>query len=64
MEDGTGEAWHSIPDPDEVLKQLNTSRDGLSSEQAAERLAKYGRNALTPPPKPSFWAKLWAQINT
>ncbi|WIA38354.1 hypothetical protein OEZ86_001687 [Tetradesmus obliquus] len=64
MEDGTERAWHAIPDPDEVLRQLNTSRDGLSTEQAAEALAKYGRNALTPPPKPSFWMKLWAQINT
>jgi Ca2+-transporting ATPase len=64
MEDGTEGAWHAIPDPDEVLRQLNTSKDGLSNEQAAERLAQYGRNALTPPPKPSFWMKLWAQINT
>ncbi len=23
----------------------------------------YGPNALTPPKKPGFWAKLWAQLN-
>lgn len=24
---------------------------------------RYGPNALTPPKKPGFWAKLWAQLN-
>jgi hypothetical protein len=26
-------------------------------------LHSYGPNALTPPKKPGFWAKLWAQLN-
>ena len=31
---------------EEVLKEFKTSTDGLSSEQAQENLAKYGKNAL------------------
>ncbi|KAF8062005.1 calcium-transporting ATPase 1 [Scenedesmus sp. PABB004] len=57
-------AWHSLPDGDAVLAELRSSRDGLSADEATARLAQYGRNALTPPPKPSFWRRLWNQINT
>jgi hypothetical protein len=31
-------AWHSIADNDAILKQLQTSLDGLSSDEAARRL--------------------------
>lgn len=31
---------------DEVLKEFHTSSDGLSTKQAEENLAKYGKNAL------------------
>jgi magnesium-transporting ATPase (P-type) len=37
--------WHAHP-ADEVLRSLETSRKGLSSQQAAERLAAHGPNAL------------------
>lgn len=57
-------AWHAEGDLDVVLKQLGSSLSGLSHEEAQQRLAKFGRNALTPPPKPSFWRRLWNQINT
>lgn len=57
-------AWHAEGDLDTVLKHLGTSLTGLSNEDAKQRLAKFGRNALTPPPKPSFWRRLWNQVNT
>ncbi|WIA15444.1 hypothetical protein OEZ85_002091 [Tetradesmus obliquus] len=55
-------AWHTLQD-DQVLKQLDTSIEGISSEEATRRLQEYGLNALTPPKKPGFFAKLWAQLN-
>ena len=36
---------------------------GLSAAQAASRLAAHGPNKLTPPERPSFLRKLWAQVN-
>ena len=38
--------WHAMT-PDQVLSRLETSRDGLSSGQAAARLDEYGPNALS-----------------
>lgn len=37
---------------------------GLTSAEAARRLQDYGPNRLTPPPKPGFLQKLWAQLNS
>jgi len=37
--------WHAIKE-DEVLKQLRTSKEGLSEEEASRRLQIYGRNEL------------------
>ncbi|MFN8344005.1 MAG: cation-translocating P-type ATPase [Spirosomataceae bacterium] len=37
--------WHLLP-PDEVLKQTDTSSNGLSSPAAREKLEKEGRNEL------------------
>lgn len=48
---------------EEVLRDLETSEAGLSEEEAAARLDLYGPNALTPPKKPGFLAKLWVQVN-
>lgn len=59
-----GLPWHSLPDEAAVLKQLDTSRDGLTDAEATARLAKWGPNALTPPPKRTFLQRLWAQVNT
>jgi magnesium-transporting ATPase (P-type) len=38
-------AWWRLS-PDEALGQLGTTRDGLSSEEAAARLKRYGRNEI------------------
>ena len=40
-----GKAWHS-QSPEEVLAQLASSADGLSSQEAAQRLATNGPNEL------------------
>lgn len=33
-------AWHSVATPEEVLQALQSSKEGLSSEEAAKRLAE------------------------
>lgn len=38
--------WHSV-DVDEVLRELGTRREGLSSQEALERLRKHGYNEIT-----------------
>ncbi|MFO7827482.1 MAG: HAD-IC family P-type ATPase, partial [Bacteroidales bacterium] len=44
------EKWYSL-ELDEVFKKLDSSKDGLDSEEVTERLNFYGKNAL-PPAKP------------
>jgi magnesium-transporting ATPase (P-type) len=40
-------SWHQLP-ADEALAAQQTTPEGLSGEDAAERLARYGPNRLTP----------------
>lgn len=55
--------WYTL-DTDEVFTQLATPPDtGLTAEEAARRLDKYGPNLLTESPSPSFLALLWDQLN-
>ena len=57
-------AWHTLDGNDAVLSAIGSNKElGLSPEEAAKRLAIYGRNALTPPKKPSFAYKLWLQAS-
>ncbi|KAG1666905.1 hypothetical protein FOA52_005965 [Chlamydomonas sp. UWO 241] len=56
-------AWHSMATADDVMRELGTSKEGLSPEEAVKRLAQFGPNALTPAKKPSFWLKIWVQVN-
>ncbi|RJF67426.1 cation-transporting P-type ATPase [Rhodopseudomonas palustris] len=56
------EMWHAI-DADRVLAGLETSRGGLSSEEAAKRLASVGSNALPDPPRRSALLRFLAQFN-
>lgn len=46
----------------EVIKELATSEDGLSPEEAASRLDRYGRNELAEKKKKSLAAKFLAQF--
>ncbi|WP_018865311.1 cation-transporting P-type ATPase [Thioalkalivibrio sp. ARh3] len=41
-------AWHAL-DPDAALRERDSSREGLSSDVARERLERYGKNQLRPP---------------
>merc|ERR1712168_1160341 len=43
---------------DEILNRFKTNvKDGLTSSQAQDNIAKYGPNALTPPPTTPEWVK-------
>ena len=44
--------------------ESTTAEQGLSAAEAQARLAAHGRNAMTPPERPSFLRKLWAQVNS
>ncbi|GAB4503823.1 MAG: calcium-transporting P-type ATPase, PMR1-type [Anaerolineales bacterium] len=56
------QAWHALP-VEEVLRHLEVQENGLSAEQAAQRLKQYGLNQLQEAPRPTFWHMLWEQLN-
>ena len=57
------EAWHQL-ETEEVAQRLGTSNEqGLSEQEAAARLKKFGPNRLKEIPPPSFLALLWEQFN-
>ncbi len=45
---GEGTAWHALS-ADETIARSDTSADGLTAGEAANRLARYGPNRLRPP---------------
>lgn len=47
---------------DDLLRQLDTSENGLTAEQAAERLQKYGPNTLRAAPKPTLVQRFLGQL--
>ena len=54
--------WHSL-DQNDVLNKLNSSEDGLSSEEAEARLKKYGPNKLQEEKKKSLIVRFLMQFN-
>lgn len=58
--------WHCMT-KEEVIKELNLSSDirkkGLTSEEAARRLEKYGENKLSEKKKETLLQKIWKQVN-
>jgi len=58
--------WH-IMEINAVVSTLKAPADvikvGLTSEEAASRLAEYGPNQLTPGRKKTIWERIWDQIN-
>jgi len=54
--------WHSTK-LEEVIAHLGTdAENGLSSEKAAEKLARYGENRLSGKKRPSFLSRFAAQL--
>ncbi len=47
----------------EVIREMNSSESGLTSEEASERLHKYGPNRIIKKKKESPVTVLWRQIN-
>lgn len=58
--------WHTMT-KEEVIKELGLNSDiqklGLTTEEANERLERYGENKLTEKEKETIWRKIWNQIN-
>ena len=59
----TREDWHTIAATDS-LNYLETTRSGLSPEEAVERLELYGPNELEAEKKASPWALLASQFTS
>jgi Ca2+-transporting ATPase len=55
-------AWHSLT-PQDCLRELEASADGLSTAQTAERLARLGPNKLELAPGRSNLRILWDQLS-
>ncbi len=55
-------AWHTLNAKD-VLRDLEVHADGLTSEEAARRLSRYGHNQLREAARPGFLSMLWSQLN-
>jgi len=58
----TSPAWHALP-PAECLSQLEADGDGLSTAQAADRLARFGLNKLELAAGRSQLRILWDQFS-
>jgi hypothetical protein len=56
--------WSHTVDECKHAAESEDTVQGLSSAEAAKRLLEHGPNALTPPERPGFFRKLWAQINS
>jgi magnesium-transporting ATPase (P-type) len=54
--------WHS-KEHTEVIKQLESTEKGLSSEEAKERISKYGENRIQRKKEESIFTLLWRQVN-
>jgi magnesium-transporting ATPase (P-type) len=54
--------WHSL-EIEEVLQKLSSERKGISSQEARERLSKYGPNQLPPPSSRSPFKRFFMQFH-
>jgi P-type Ca2+ transporter type 2C len=55
------EAWHSLP-PGEALARLRSRSEGLSQSEVAERLERFGPNALPEPRATPLWLVILRQF--
>jgi Ca2+-transporting ATPase len=61
--DQDSDSWHAI-DAQVVLARLESfAESGLSVDEAARRLGKFGPNELREAPPITFWMMLWGQLN-
>ena len=56
-------AWHAL-EADAVLRDLQVHDEGLSAEEAADRLHRYGFNELEESQRTGFWSMLLEQLNS
>lgn len=56
-------AWHALP-LDDIWNELQSTRreEGLTKEDAAARLVKYGQNKLPPPKERTILHMIWEQF--
>ena len=54
-------SWHTMGF-DEVIRDQNTSPDGLSASEAAQRLIKYGPNKISEEKPITAWKILLRQL--
>lgn len=54
--------WHALP-AQEAIEKLNSSREGLSEDQASELLKKYGPNQVRKQAGRPWWRRLLDQFN-
>jgi magnesium-transporting ATPase (P-type) len=54
-------AWHAMP-AEAVMRRLGADAHGLSTPEAAARLARHGPNRLPPPPRPGALSRFLAQF--
>jgi magnesium-transporting ATPase (P-type) len=57
-----GRAWHAI-EAAGALAALDSAPQGLTAQEAAQRLGRHGRNELPPPPKRSALLRLLLQFH-
>jgi magnesium-transporting ATPase (P-type) len=55
-------AWHALT-PDEALQRIDSTRQGLSAEEAARRLREHGANRLAPPRPRSALVRFLVQFH-
>ena len=58
-----GVDWHCLTIEEAVKRQGTDRRRGLSARDAAERLARFGRNLLPPPQRRPAWLRLLQQFH-
>ena len=59
---GVKEIWHVL-EVEECLSALGTTRKGLSTVEAKQRLENWGPNQLTEKEKKTFLQRIWGQVN-
>ncbi len=55
--------WHSLS-KEEVIKNLNSSAEGLSSDEAKKRINEYGKNEIKETNRFDILRVLWEQFNS